>query len=85
MTQQMKRVLARVDGMPPVVAPVSILAPLPPKENTSPRAARRRASRRRRRCARADWMSGRVAPEIERLVVEDPTDIRRDLAAAGLM
>jgi hypothetical protein len=83
MTQQMKRMLARVDGLPPMVAPVSILAP--PKETTPQRAARGRAGRRRRRSARADWMSGRVAPEIERLVVDDPADIRRDLAAAGLM
>lgn len=87
MTQQMQRLLARVDGLPPTIAPISAIAPLPlePEARSRPTASGR-PLQRKRSCPRADWMSGRVPPEIERLALEEElTEIRSELAAAGLM
>lgn len=87
MTQQMQRLIARVDGLPPRIPPALLVDALPPKHapgSQSPTPTRKRP-RRRTRCLRADWMSGRVPSEIERRALTELTDIGLDLAAEGLM
>jgi hypothetical protein len=88
MTQQMQRLISRVDGLPSTITPVSIIGPSSTENQASLKAPTPRAVRPRRRkngCPRADWMSGRVPPEIERLALTEATEIRLDLVAAGLM
>lgn len=81
MTKQMQRLLARVDGITPTVPPTSLTASVRPTSRPS-----RTPTRRRARCVRADWMTAHLPPEIEQFVVAaEVTDIRRDLAEAGLM
>jgi hypothetical protein len=87
MTQQIQRLIARVDGLPLTIAPVSIIGAAAYPTNTGSKPATREAGPRRRAtpCVRADWMSGRVPLEIERLVLAEESEIRRDLAAVCLM
>jgi hypothetical protein len=85
MTHKMQRLISRVDGSPSTIAPVSIIGPAP-SANAGSKTARAAGPRRRTTaCVRADWMSGRVPAEIERLVLAEETEIRSDLAAAHLM
>jgi hypothetical protein len=77
MTTRMQRLLSRVDGTPPLIAPISIL-------NVSP-GADERSGRSRRSCRRSDWMGGRAPKAIERVAVTEPTELREERAAAGLM
>jgi hypothetical protein len=71
----MKRLLARVDGLPETAR---TLGP----DTTTTKAKQRRS---RQRNHRADWMAAHLPRELERLALDDATEIRQDLAAAGLM
>ena len=75
MTQRMKRLLARVDGMPETTRAFG-------RETTAAKPKQRRS---RRKNQRADWMAAHLPRDLERLAIEDVTEIRQDLAAAGLM
>lgn len=79
MTTSMQRLLSRVDGTPPLVAPTSILN-VPRGADEPSRSHRSPVS-----CMRSDWMGGRVPREIERLALTEPTEVSADLRAAGLM
>jgi hypothetical protein len=74
MTQRMKRLLARVDGLPETARTLG------PDTTTKPK-----QPHARRRAQRADWMAAHLPRDLERLALEDATDVRQDLAAAGLM
>lgn len=87
MTHRIQQLTSRVGGVIPTITPVSML----PSEDVAkvPASAKKngtsRSSRRRGASERADWMSGRVPREIERLVLSDTTEMHLDLAAAGLL
>jgi len=75
MTQRMMRLLARVDGMPETTRAFGL--------DTMAAKPKQRHSRRKNH--RADWMAAHLPRDLERLAIEDVTEIRQDLAAAGLM
>jgi len=83
----MQQLMSRVDGKPSMVTPASIIGPTAPEGAATSKAPTSRGvrSRRRRSTCRADWMSGRVPTEIERLALTEATEIGCELAAAGLM
>jgi hypothetical protein len=92
MTNQMKRVLTRVDGITAPIGPIHIFGPDSTPANTtnqsatrSAREARRRAERRAR--AHAGVRRGHLPRALEALLVSEPSDllIHQDLAAAGLL
>jgi cob(I)alamin adenosyltransferase len=92
MTSQMKRALARADGVSSPVAPMHIFGPdSTPPSNTNAsairraREARRRAERRAR--AQAGVCRGYLPRALEALLVNEPSDllVHQDLAAAGLL
>jgi hypothetical protein len=90
MTNQMQRLISRVDGMLPEVPPVSILTPVgstysdtAPTHDYGDSRARGRALRETRQ--RAGVLSGRVPRAIETLVCSEVGDMHAELLAAGLL
>ena len=92
MTNQMKRVLTRVDGITAPVGPIHIFGPdSTPTGTTNPRATRRareaRRSTERRARAHAGVCRGHLPRALEALLLSEPSDplIHQDMAAAGLL
>jgi len=81
MTPRMKRLVARIDGLPTLIEHTGTRALTAKAKATNSAAERSRV----RTNPRADWMTVHVPREIERLVLTDVSEIRHDLAAAGLM
>jgi hypothetical protein len=87
MTNQMQRLISRVDGMRPEVPPVSILEPSEPKTRSTAPALTSGGRRRRQREARAKAgvLSGRAPRAIELLALAEASDMHGELLAAGLL
>lgn len=90
MTNQMQRLMTRVDGALPSVTPASILnAPSPDGGRTRSNRRQQPASRpsRKHRAAPggAGVLRGRVPRAIEALVVIEPGEMSSHLRAAGLL
>jgi hypothetical protein len=90
MSNQMQRLLSRVDGGFPTVPAVSILTPggstyseTAPTHSHGDSRARGRALRETRQ--RAGVLSGRVPRAIEALVGIEVSDMHEELLAAGLL
>jgi hypothetical protein len=92
MTNQMKRVLTRVDGITSPVGPIHIFGPdSAPAPSTSANTTRRAREARRHTERRARISAGvpnaRLPRALEALLVNEPSDllVHQDLAAAGLL
>jgi hypothetical protein len=92
MTNQMKRVLTRVDGITAPVGPIHIFGPESAPAESSGVGATRRARDARGRAdglarTRAAERRGRLPRALEALWVNEPIDllIHQDLAASGLL
>jgi hypothetical protein len=72
MTQQMTQLVARDEQSSAFAAQLGLIAPLT-EERAEPR------------LKGADRLGGRIPPDIERLALLEPSAIRVELAAAGLM
>jgi len=87
MTNQMQRILSRVDGVSAPIAPVAVVgAPAPdakPSASRRARETRRRAVRITRE--RAGVLTGRVPRAIEALIASDPSDLHDEMLASGLL
>ena len=86
MTNQMQRLLSRVDGVSAPIGPVALLGvPSAARPRASRRAgeAHRRAMRMTRQ--RAGVLSGRVPRAVEALAGTDISDVHDELLAAGLL
>jgi hypothetical protein len=87
MTDQMQRLLSRVDGVSSPVAPVALIGEPATSEPSSAgrraREAHRRAIRKTRE--RAGVLTGRVPRALEALIASDPSDLHDELLASGLL
>lgn len=87
MTNQMQRLLSRVDGVSSPVAPVTLIGAsatdAKPSAGRRARETHRRAIRITRE--RAGVLSGRVPRAIEALIASDPSDLHDELLASGLL
>lgn len=85
MSNQMQRLMSRVDRVQDPIGPVVLLGPATTKPSTSRRAreAHRRAIRMTRE--RAGVFSGRVPRAVEAGVASEISDVHDELVAAGLL
>lgn len=87
MTNQMQRLLSRVDGVNAPIAPVTLIgAPATSTTSSASRRARethRRAIRMTRE--RAAVLTGRVPRALEALIASDPSDLHDEMLASGLL
>jgi hypothetical protein len=87
MTNQMQRLLSRVDGVSSPIAPVVRIEESATSASSSAgrraREAHRRAIRKTRE--RAGVLSGRVPRALEALIASDPSDLHDELLASGLL
>jgi hypothetical protein len=87
MTDQMQRLLSRVDGVSAPLAPAALIGA--PATDAKPSAGRRARETHRRAIRitreRAGVLSGRVPRAIEALIASDPSDLHDELLASGLL
>jgi hypothetical protein len=87
MTDQMQRLLSRVDGVSAPIAPAALVGASAP--DAKPGAGRRARETHRRAIRitreRAGVLSGRVPRAIEALIASDPSDLHDELLASGLL
>jgi len=86
MSNQMQRLMSRVDGVQAPIGPVVLLGPAThtkPSSSRRTREAHRRAIRVTRE--RAGVLSGRVPRAVEAVVASEISDVHDELLAAGLL